>query len=133
MPSRASLQGCERCDCTHDLLRRHSLSVSYALAIYPDKISFVLDKIKSVVDKKFLSETKHFFDAKNFISAMHYSLKMTSFVQKLTVSSGRAIFLDLYVAEMNFLAMDKISETKQSFLAFIKVKLAVGNSWAGHF
>ena len=33
---------------------------------------------------------------------------MTSFVQKLTVSLGRAIFLDLYVAEINFLAVDKI-------------------------
>ena len=46
--------------------------------------------------------------AKKFISAIHKSLKMTSFVQKLTVSSGRVILLDLYVAEMNFLAMDKI-------------------------
>ena len=46
--------------------------------------------------------------SKKFISAMHKSLKMTSFVQKLTVPSGRAIFLDLYVAEMKFLAMDKI-------------------------
>ena len=33
---------------------------------------------------------------------------MTSFVQKLTVSSGRETFLDLCVAEMNLLAMDKI-------------------------
>ena len=33
---------------------------------------------------------------------------MTSFVQKLTVSSGKVFFFDLYVAEMNFLAMDKI-------------------------
>ena len=46
--------------------------------------------------------------AKKFISALHKSLKMTSFVQKLTVSSGRVIFLTLYVAEMNFLAMDKM-------------------------
>ena len=46
--------------------------------------------------------------AKKFISAIHKSLKMTSFVQKLTVSSRRVIFLDLYVAEMNFLAMDKM-------------------------
>ena len=29
-------------------------------------------------------------------------------MQKLTVSSGKVIFLGLYVAEMNFLAMDKI-------------------------
>ena len=46
--------------------------------------------------------------AKKFISAVHESLKMTSFVQKLTVSSGKVIFFDLYFAEMNFLAMDKI-------------------------
>ena len=46
--------------------------------------------------------------AEKLISAINKSLKMTSFVQKLTVSSGRVIFLDLYVAEMNFLAMDKI-------------------------
>ena len=46
--------------------------------------------------------------AKKFNSAIHKSLKMTSFVQKLTVSSGRAFFLDLYVAEINFLAMDKM-------------------------
>ena len=46
--------------------------------------------------------------AKKFISAVHKSLKMTSFGQKLTVSSGREIFLDLYVVEMNFSAMDKM-------------------------
>ena len=45
--------------------------------------------------------------ARKFISAIHKSLEMTSFVQKLTVSSGKVIFMDLYVAEMNFLAMDK--------------------------
>ena len=47
--------------------------------------------------------------AKKFISAVHKPIKMTSFVQKLTVSSGKIIFLDLYVTEINFLVMDKIS------------------------
>merc|ERR1711908_124907 len=42
--------------------------------------------------------------AKGFVSAVHGSLKMNSFVQKLTVSSRRVIFLDLYVAEMSFLS-----------------------------
>ena len=46
--------------------------------------------------------------AKKSIFALHKYLKMTSFVQKLTISSGRVIFLDLHVAEMNFLAMDKM-------------------------
>ena len=44
---------------------------------------------------------------------MRKSLKMNSFVQKVTVSSGRVIFLDLYAAEMNFLAMDKIFHLRQ--------------------
>ena len=51
--------------------------------------------------------------SKKFISAIHKSLKMTSFVQKLTVSSGRVIFLDLYVAEMKFLAMVKMFCVRQ--------------------
>ena len=48
-----------------------------------------------------------------FFSAIRKSLKMTSFAQKLTVSSGRIIFLDLYVAGMNFLAMDKMFGLRQ--------------------
>ena len=71
---------------------------------------YVLSKTKSN-----LSGTKFFClrqtilsMAKKIISAIHKSLKMTSFVQKLTVSTGRVILLDLYVAEMNFLAMGKI-------------------------
>ena len=81
----------------------------------PDEINFVPDEINFVPDKKILPTTKTFClgqnilsTAKKFISSIHKSLKMTSFVQKLTVSSGREIFLDLYVAEMNSLAMDKI-------------------------
>ena len=46
--------------------------------------------------------------ARKFISAVYKSLKTTSFVLKLTASSGRVIFLDLYVAEMNFFAKDKM-------------------------
>ena len=63
--------------------------------------------------------TRH--TAKKSFSAIHKSLKMTSFVQKLTVSSGRVIFLDLYVAEMNFLAMDKIFCLRQKI--FVPDKL----------
>ena len=48
-----------------------------------------------------------------FISAIHKSLETTSFVLKLTASSGRVIFLDFYAAEMNFLAMDKIFHLRQ--------------------
>ena len=81
---------------------------------------FVLDNFKIVLDnnffsgqkdealgKKILSVTKIICLGQN-ISTVHESIKMTSLGQKLTVSSGRVIFLDLYVAEMNFLAMDKM-------------------------
>ena len=59
--------------------------------------------------------------ARKFISTIHKSLEMTSFVQKLTVSSGRVIFLDFYVAEANFLAMDKTFCLRQKF--FVPDKL----------
>ena len=73
-----------------------NFSLPYAHAICPDKICFVQDKLKFVRDKNFLSETKYLSMAIKLISAIHKSLKMTSFVQKLTISSGRVIFLDLH-------------------------------------
>ena len=59
--------------------------------------------------------------AKKFISTIHKSLKRASFVQKLTASSGRVNFLDLNVAEINFLDVDKIFCLRQKIFVMDKL------------
>ena len=78
--------------------------------------------------------------AKKFISVIHKSLKMTSFVQKLTVSSGKVIFFDLYVAEMDFLALEKMFCLRQKYfvpdnliLSRTKYILSEQMAWAYDF
>ena len=69
---------------------------------------FVLDKIKFVQDKIFLSETKYLSMAKKFISATYKSKKITLPDETVNFCPKEVIFRDLCIAEMNFLAMDKI-------------------------
>ena len=56
--------------------------------------------------------------AKKFISTVHKDMNMTSFEQKQTLLSGKVNFRDLYVAEMNFLAVDKYFVQDNKFLSW---------------